>query len=604
MQELFAEAVERLMAGEPAAAILASYPQHVRHEIGELLAIVELADDVAVQPVPVPSPRRRQDARTAFLQQAQTLRSEREQALGPAEGAKAPAAAAVGWWEQLRAGWRSFFDAPMLRLAPAAPLIAVVIAIYLATFWTVQSAKAALPGDAVYPLKQWVRQQRITLAPPEQRVAAVRAAEEEIAAEARTLATQPIDRNPLALQTTEQMVYYGRRGNLLLFGPLLVAPNFQPDANQDAFVAMRLDGDLEPGALVELTYRVLPGSPNVVQGVEASVIEAPRPTPPPTAIPTPITRCRRELPEGWIPYAVRAGDSLASLAAAGGVSAATVARVNCLADGTLGGVGTVYLPDTMVVRVTPPAMPSPLPTFTPEPTATLEPPLTVTPEPPTVEPTGLPTGLPTVEPTGEITPGATATPSGTPAAEPSTTPTTPAAEETPGSTPNGTPTLEPTGQPTGQPTGEPTAGPTAGPSIEPTAGATAEPTVASTAEPTIEPTSGPTLEPTLEPATLEPATATPEATARPAEPTATAALPATQPPEPTATSAPVEPPTREPTRVPPTEPPPTRAPPTEPPPPPPPPPTEPPAEPPAAIPTQPPAPAEPQPTPIPAAEVP
>ena len=44
MDELFAEAVERLKAGESTASIVASYPADVQPELSELLAIVEMAD--------------------------------------------------------------------------------------------------------------------------------------------------------------------------------------------------------------------------------------------------------------------------------------------------------------------------------------------------------------------------------------------------------------------------------------------------------------------------------------------------------------------------------------------------------------------------------
>ena len=65
MDELFAEAVERLKAGEPTTSIVASYPADVQPEISELLAIVEMADHVAVQPLPLRSTRQRSLARAA-----------------------------------------------------------------------------------------------------------------------------------------------------------------------------------------------------------------------------------------------------------------------------------------------------------------------------------------------------------------------------------------------------------------------------------------------------------------------------------------------------------------------------------------------------------
>lgn len=145
-----------------------------------------------------------------------------------------------------------------------------------------------------------------------------------------------------------------------------------------------------------------------MQGVSATVIEAPKPTPPPTVAPTPQTTCQRQLPDGWIPYAVRAGDSLKSLAERSGTSVATIMRVNCLEDDLPDGVNTVYLPDSIIVHVTPPAMPSPLPTYTPWPTATPEP--TATEVLPTTTPELLmaqPTSTYTPDVTPEITPDVT-----------------------------------------------------------------------------------------------------------------------------------------------------------------------------------------------------
>ena len=159
MDDLFAEAVERLKAGESTASIVASFPVDAQDEIGQLLAIVELADQVAVQPLPQRSVRQRSLARAQFLQQAGALpRRNGNDARRRSTGAqhrtgrtKAPSPA--WWWERLWAGWGSLFDTPLLRLAPLAMIIA---AVYLATFWTVRTAQAALPGDAVSPLKQWI----------------------------------------------------------------------------------------------------------------------------------------------------------------------------------------------------------------------------------------------------------------------------------------------------------------------------------------------------------------------------------------------------------------------------------------------------------------
>lgn len=42
---------------------------------------------------------------------------------------------------------------------------------------------------------------------------------------------------------------------------------------------MDIQGSLVPGAVVQLTYRVLPGNPNIVQGVRAVVVDSPQSAP-------------------------------------------------------------------------------------------------------------------------------------------------------------------------------------------------------------------------------------------------------------------------------------------------------------------------------------
>ncbi len=625
MQELFAEAVERLAAGEPVASIVASYPADVRDELSGLLEVVEFSGQLVAQPLPAPAPERRSHARATFLQQANALRADLEETLGqavvPPLGTHArPPAPQPSWWAQLRSGWRSLLDAPVLRLAP---LAAVILAVYLATFWTVKSAEAALPGDAVYPLKQWMREQRVNLAPPAGRIAAIQAAQEELAAEAKSLVTQPRARSPLAQEFSESMVYYGRQGDLLLIGPFLVAPNFQPDANVEAFAPMTIEGSLQPGATVELTYRMLPGNPSVVQGVRAVVVDSPKPAPQPTATPTRQPAgdagCRPNLPEGWIPYAVAGGDSLARLAERSGASVATIQRVNCLAQGSLAGVSTLYLPDRIYVRVTPPAMPTetpaPLPTRTPIPSETPTPLDTPSPQPPTTvatlepgdetaeptaeattEATAQPTAQATTEPTTEPTAGATAEVTAEATARPTTDATSqptvqPGAEATdeptsqPGVTATATATSQPAGTATPQPSSEATAQPTTAGTLAPTVDATAQPagtataapgvtvlpsaTVATDAGATLQPTIQPTLQPTVQPTAG--VTATPGVTVQAAATSQPTIRPTTPPTAPPATAAPPPPaptqppPTTLPTTLPPTQPPPTAVPPIQPP---------------------------------------
>ncbi len=345
----------------------------------------------------------------------------------------------------------------------------IIAAVYLATFWTVRTAQAALPGDAVYPLKQWMREQRLSLTPPDQRIQVIADNEKELAQEAEKLATvqqtNPEARAMLALENTEPMVYHGRKGNLLMIGPFLVAPNYQPNAAAEDFAPMDIQGSLQPGAVVQLTYRVLPGNPNVVQGVRAVVVDGPKPAPTPTAAPLRAPSCQISLPGSWVPYVVRPGDTMDRLAHRSGASILAIMDVNCLETASLTGVSQVYLPERVYVQVTPTTMPPtalpPPPTITPVPTATDLPQPTATPMPPTTMPTEMPAGTPTEIATGEATPlptgeaTAPATPEST--SEPGTTPAatataitgTPAATATgtSGQIPGQTPTVLPTGTP-------------------------------------------------------------------------------------------------------------------------------------------------------------
>lgn len=565
MDELFAEAVERLKAGEPTASIVTFYPADVQAELSEMLAIVEMADQMAVQPLPQRSVRKRSRARAQLLRQAGALRTEMEQTLG------APALEPGGsrmnpktrshqpsWWERLAMGWGNLFDRSLLRLAP---LAAVTAAVYLAAFWTVRTAEAALPGDVVYPIKQWVREQKVNLAPLEQRPEVIIEVQEELKREVETLATvldtQPEARARLSLESSEAMVYYGRQGNLLLIGPFLVAPNYQPDAAKEDFVPMVLNGPLQPGATVQLTYRVLPGNTGVVQGVRADVIDEPKPAPEPTATLTPSSYCQVALPPNWNPYPVGLNDTLEDLAVRSSASEASIQAVNCLPDRSLAGVSMLLLPDTIYVRVTPLSLPPPtatlLPTLTPVPTATAIPQPTVTPRPPTVVPIVNPGDLPTDQPTDE--------PTVEPTDEPSVQPTA-ALTDQPGLTPVKTPTGTPVQTPAATPIGSPTVLPTESPTAPSTVSPAESPTVSATSEPSI--TTAPPDQATARPAST--LVSTPFST-----PVEASTVAATQPAEvptssPTAVPTavlPTQEPTAVPTQAPPTQVPPTQAPPTE-----------------------------------------
>ena len=244
----------------------------------------------------------------------------------------------------------------------AGALIAAAL-VLIGAFWAMRSARTALPGDTAYPLKQWLREQRLSLAPADQRMTIIADNEKVVAEEGRLLAAlQPIGRDArtgLSIENTEPMVYYGSKGDLLMIGPFLVAPNYQPVAGVEEFRPMGIAGQLVPGAVVQLTYRLLPGNPNVVQGVRAIVVEGSHSAPAPTPTPGRANPCPRELPAYWVPYPVRPGDTLTGFSSRAGVSILAIMRVNCLDSASLAAVSQIYLPERIYVRVTPTAMPVP-----------------------------------------------------------------------------------------------------------------------------------------------------------------------------------------------------------------------------------------------------
>ena len=172
---------------------------------------------------------------------------------------------------------------------------------------------------------------------------------------------------------------------------------------------------------------------------------------PPQFFATP-TRVPCGPPPGWIRYIVQPGDTLWNLSLRLGVSIEAIRWANCMTDYTLRVGQPLYLPAyPPPLSPTPTRFPTATRTHTPTPTGTRTPTPTVTPTP-----TGTVTGTPT--PTGSPTP--TETPTGSP------TPTeTPTESPTPSPEPSPTPTPSPEPSPTPVPSPEPS--PTEAPTISP-----------------------------------------------------------------------------------------------------------------------------------------
>jgi LysM repeat protein len=543
MEDYFADAADRLRTGEPIEQILAGYPDGVRQELYALLAVVELAERMATVAPPQRVPLNRIATRVAFSKRAAELRTQMEAAqplpvAAPARPTTAPPTSQptsqpaaqpnrIGrFWRELSAAWRGIgAPSPLMRLAPLSLLL---ISLYLSTFTVVATAQAALPGDLAYPMKSWIREQRVATTPVEQqafeRWRADQAQAEDVAARAGQLQSEA---NAQPLTAVSMLQFRGFDGEQLLIGDLKVIPWHRPEGAeeiaQDEWLPIEIDGELEPGAVVMLRYQIVPGASDAVQGIALRVMQTPAmPTPAPTPTPTPGSRCQRIQAPNWVAYVVKQGETLSEIAVRAQTSSAELRRVNCLTDGGLRAGSTIFVPATILGSL-PTAAPPILATAIAPPAATI----TATPAAPTSTPSP-PTSAPTITPTGTETQGggSEVTPESTPGGETSTA--TPSA---------GTPATE-----------TPTA-------AAPTAGATSTDAPGATSTPTPTPESGtPAASATATSAATPEATATSDATTAAPEPTAlppTAVPPTAAPP--TATPPP-------PTAVPPTAPPPTPAP--------------------------------------------
>jgi len=582
LEEYFAEAADRLQGGEPIEQILADYPLAVRAELQTLLAVVEMAEQVAAITPPQPIPINRIASRVMLAERAAQLRAELEANNKAIDTVRAPLSPqptaqplptlrqeqSAGWWGRVKELLTWPTPTPLMRLAPLTFLLAVI---YLLTSTVVVAAKESLPGNPVYPVRLWMLEQGVATAPVQQKAEARwlvdRALAGDVARLAEQLQSKP-DAAPIQVESIQQ--FRGFDEDHLLIGDLRVIPWHQPaDVGPDDWFPISIDGTLEPGATVTLRYQIVPGATNVVQGIELIVLESPTmPTPLPTLTPTTVpaagTHCQRIQPPNWVAYVVRPGENLSNIAARAQTSVAELRRVNCLTDGSVRAGTTIFVPMTILGRVPsapPPAVVTALPTRIVPPTATFTPLApTDTPSPPTSAPTLTPTSESATPEPSAVAPESTDAPTPTPSAGATSTPTTaptvpgdtgtPAATELPAPSPTPSATAENATPPTEQPTEQSTEQPTAQPIEQPTEQRTPTPTPAATsaapATPTAAPTStesAPTPAPTN---TSAPAPAPVEPSPTPSAPTptavdssgsASATSTATQPP-PTATQPP------------------------------------------------------------------
>jgi LysM repeat protein len=364
-EDIFATAASRLEAGESIPDILASYPPALHDELLQMLAIVEVTEKMRHASVPRPSATKRAAAKRAFLATAAQMHAEQLAQMAPTQqsmgqqtlaqqtalrnisrpAARRAARRRMNPWERFTAGLQDIFGSGALRLAP---VIAVLVLVLFSTSTLVSLAQSAIPGDPIYTLKQTIRKWELEFAPASQQLL-VRQEQERELAEDVAKAADRADANNAIVQAEDTQIYYSRNGRLLKVGGLKVMDQYQPDANVEVFKPMIIDGELLPGSQVDLTYQIMPGQSETVQGIALTVVAPPKAeevieVDVPASDLQEAGTCSVSQPEGWVPYTVASGDNLTFLANRGGTTVGKIAEVNCLESLNIVIGDTLFVP--------------------------------------------------------------------------------------------------------------------------------------------------------------------------------------------------------------------------------------------------------------------
>lgn len=529
-EDIFAKAIERVEAGEAIDAVLATMPEEMRPELRELLLLVTATHHLQRAPVPQPSAPRRAERKAAFLQAAAQIKAE---AAIPAPAptvvkAANPVVKKLAITEWLRDLWQNVLtsvSAPDLRLAP---LAIVMIAVWLGAFGFVRAADAAGIGDIVYPVRQWIRYQNFSLSSEAVRGRLYNWIKDEILrdlinATYELKAKEAVDGYKTALTSTELLVFEGIKDGHFLIGPLQVQMQYQPDPNLDEFVPMDLPAMPGEGTQVELTFQIIAIDdeaaelPFIVQGISLRIPDvqlAIGPTPTPSLTPTATatvtaTPCQPLSVTGWVPYIVRSGENLSTIAQRTGTTVDKLQEANCIPDvNTIRAGERLFAP--MQQNIATPTQQTPLaitltaisPTVSPSVaiTATVAPTTTIA-----VTATATSTAVVTVEATTTVTVTTNITPT---LVQKPTDVVTATAVQTPMPTMTVTATVEDDDQATATETATATEDVTD--TIDPAAGTPIAPTATTSATPATTPT--PTPESTQEPTAVNTPTPTLEET--------------------------------------------------------------------------------------------
>ncbi len=346
-EDIFAKAIERVEAGETVEAVLATAPEPLRAELREVLLLINATHHLQRAPVPQPTAPRRAERKRAFLEAAAQMKAASTLSPTPvaAPAPKLPAPRSKApWWIALENFWHDLqasFTSPNLRLAPLLALIAVV---YLSAFGFVRAASASDIGEPAYAVKQWMRNQKFNLSSEAQRpyvyIENMNGLLADINATSANLQNNEQATPQIPPQTTERLVFDGTAGDYLVSGKLSILLHYQPDISTNVYTDTHIPVMPGVGQFIDVTFQVVPNKDgaSVLQAIAVIVPdEQPEMGPPPTveAAPPPAptsTPCQPYLPDGWVPYGVRAGDTLSAIAEHTGTTVAQLQQANCLLD--------------------------------------------------------------------------------------------------------------------------------------------------------------------------------------------------------------------------------------------------------------------------------